>query len=103
MVSAGCLSFGGRRTVASARANREHGASVSAQLAFGQSTSLRVGRVASCARPERAQRSASIQASIREFAGSALVSFALQVPGKAASPTARPNHSFKRTRLRRSA
>ena len=51
----------------------------------------------------RSPSTASIRVSVGQLAFPALVCFAIQTHGEAASPGARPNPSFKRTRLRRSA
>ena len=106
-VGVGCPSFGGQRTVESARRQEEATQRPSERLLrsieaqrFEPVSSHQLRRSGALS-PRQAPRSA--QASVRQPAHPALVCFAVQMQGKAAAPRARPNHSFKRTRLRRSA
>jgi hypothetical protein len=106
-VGAGCPSFGGQRTAASARkegSSMHHASS---------SRSSRSTYQASCkchcpSGDGRALcRRANLQDQLRHRSGSLRIqrwyASPFQIQGKAASPRAWPNPSFKRTRLRRSA
>jgi len=106
-VGVGCPSFGGQRTVESAQRQEEATQRPSESLLrpidaqkFEPVSSHQLRRSGALS-PRQAPRSA--QASVRQPARPALVCFAIQTHGEAASPGARPNPSFKRTRLRRSA
>ena len=103
-VSSGCPSFGGQRTVASARTlgNSE----LSKHLSPFKAPS--VEPVSSPQLPwpgklSQHQSSGSAQASVGQLACPASVCSAIRIQGEAASSRAWPNHSFKRTCLRQSA
>ena len=81
---------------------RRLSASVQAPLALDRNTELRIGRVSSTARLGVFSGRGSVAGAFEQLAPPA-VCFAIQVQSRSASPRARPNPSFKRTRLRRSA
>jgi len=105
-IGSGCPSFGGQRTVASSRTQKDTQRlpmhlSLSIEAQSFQSSSLRQLR-----RPGaflQHPSSGSVQARVRQLTHPALVCFAIQIQSKVASPRAWPNPSFKRTRLRRPA
>ena len=87
---------------------REFTAPVQAFTVLRQSTEPCVGRIASLAKTRSIPSVPSLSLSLSSrtntvAAHPALVCFAIQIQGTAPSPRARPNPSFKRTRLRRSA
>jgi len=102
-VGSGCPSFGGQRTVASARTRK-----ISERLLKHLSLSIEASSFEPAASHQTQGRGAfsergSAQASVGQRTRPALVCFAIQVQGKAASPRAWPNPSFKRTCLRQAA
>ena len=102
-VGSGYPSFGGQRTVASARKRKS-----SERLSQHLSLSIEApnfGPVSSHQSPGPGASSehGSVSGSARPRAHPALVCFGIQIQGTAVSPRAWPNPSFKRTRLRRSA
>ena len=106
-VSAGCPSFGGQRTAASARTE---GSSERPRKQLLPPT-VEAPSFGLVSLPQRQwpgtlsqrQPSGAAQESVCQLMHPALVCFAIQMQGKVASPRAWPNPSFKRTRLRRSA
>jgi len=102
-VGAGCPSFGGQRTVASAR-QQEDSERLSKRLPL--SMEPLDFESASSHQPHGLgafSERGSVIGPFVQLAPPALVCFAIQIQGKAASPRARPNPSFKRTCLRQSA
>jgi len=100
---AGCPSFGGQRTTASAPA-KENAQCSSKHLPCSNETQN--FKSVSLHRPQRLGAFAphrSAQAPVRRLAHPALVCFAIQIQSKVAARRAWPNPSFKRTRLRRAA
>jgi len=102
-VGAGCPSFGGQRMVGSARKQED-----SQRLSKRLSLSIETLNFESASSHQTHELGAfsehgSVVEPFVQLAPPALVCFAIQIQGKAASPRARPNPSFKRTRLRRSA
>ncbi len=105
-VGSGCPSFGGQRTVASARTRKSIQPYRSApNLQSKYQTSGRLHRP-QLGRPglfSQYPSTGSAQASLVQLVLPALVCFVIQIQSKVAAPRAWPNPSFKRTRLRRSA
>ena len=102
-VGSGCPSCGGQRTVASARL-QEDSERLSKRLPLSSETLS--FKSASSHQPHGLgafSERGSVIGPFVQLAPPALVCFTIQIQGKAASPRARPNPSFKRTRLRRSA
>jgi hypothetical protein len=102
-IGSGCPSFDAQRTVAPAR-EQESSEHLSKHLPlFDAAPNF---EPASSHQPQRLgafSERYSVQVSVGRRVGPALVCFVIQTQSKAASPRAWPNHSFKRTRLRRSA
>jgi hypothetical protein len=100
-VSSGCPSFGGQRTLASARI-QEDSPCLSRHLPRCdpaqdfEPASMHQSQRLGCL--SRHPSSGSIQAPLLQLACTALVCFTIQIQGKIASPRAWPNPSFKRTR-----
>ena len=102
-VSSGCPSFGGQRTVASAR-KQKNSERLSKHLSLSiEAPSFETASSHQTPRLGAFCKHGLVLAPFVLLAHPALVCFAIQIQGKVASPRAWPNPSFKRTRLRRSA
>ena len=104
-VGSGCPRFGGHRTVP--QLERKRMPSTYPSISCSPSKYKASGR-SHCVRHESwrilvHQSSGSVQASVEQLSHPALVRFAIQIQSKVAAPRARPNPSFKRTRLRHAA
>ena len=102
-VGAGCPSFGGQRTVASARKQIDS-QRLSKHLSLSNET-LSFESVSSHQTQELHAFSerGSVVEPLVQLVPPALVCFAIRIQSKAASPGARPNPSFKRTCLQQAA
>ena len=100
-VSAGCASCCGQRMVASAR-KQEDSQRLSKRLSLSIET-LSFESVFIKRKGLALSERSSVVRPFVQLAHPALVCFVIQIQSKAASPRARPNPSFKRTRLRQAA
>jgi len=105
-VGSGCPSFGGQRTVVSARTRESmqlYRSVPHLQSKCQASSRLHARQPWSPGFFSQYQSIGSAQASLVQLAPPALVCFAIQMPSKVAAPRAWPNPSFKRTCLRHAA